>query len=49
MLTGEVMPKQDALPCLRRTAFPKASMLEAHLAMLEEAKKRDHRKNRKRA
>ena len=26
------------------TAFPKASMLEAHLAMLEEAKKRDHRK-----
>lgn len=26
------------------TAFPKASMLEEHLAMLEEAKKRDHRK-----
>ena len=26
------------------TAFPKASMLEAHLEMLEEAKKRDHRK-----
>ena len=26
------------------TAFPKASMLEAHLQMLEEAKKRDHRK-----
>lgn len=26
------------------TAFPKASELEAHLAMLEEAKKRDHRK-----
>lgn len=26
------------------TAFPKASMLETHLAMLEEAKKRDHRK-----
>ena len=26
------------------TAFPKASMLEAHLALLEEAKKRDHRK-----
>lgn len=26
------------------TAFPKASMLEDHLAMLEEAKKRDHRK-----
>ena len=26
------------------TAFPKASMLEKHLAMLEEAKKRDHRK-----
>ncbi len=26
------------------TAFPKASMLEAHLHMLEEAKKRDHRK-----
>lgn len=25
-------------------AFPKASMLEDHLAMLEEAKKRDHRK-----
>lgn len=25
-------------------AFPKASMLEEHLAMLEEAKKRDHRK-----
>lgn len=26
------------------TAFPKASMLEEHLTMLEEAKKRDHRK-----
>lgn len=26
------------------TAFPKASMLEEHMAMLEEAKKRDHRK-----
>ena len=26
------------------TAFPKASMLEEHLQMLEEAKKRDHRK-----
>ena len=26
------------------TAFPKASMLEAYLTMLEEAKKRDHRK-----
>lgn len=26
------------------TAFPKASMLEEHLAMLEEAKKRDHNK-----
>lgn len=26
------------------TAFPKASILEEHLAMLEEAKKRDHRK-----
>lgn len=26
------------------TAFPKASMLEAHLNMLEEAKKRDHNK-----
>ena len=26
------------------TAFPKASELEAHLTMLEEAKKRDHRK-----
>ncbi len=26
------------------TAFPKASMLEEHLAVLEEAKKRDHRK-----
>lgn len=26
------------------TAFPKASMLEEHLAMREEAKKRDHRK-----
>ena len=26
------------------TAFPKASMLEEHLDMLEEAKKRDHRK-----
>ena len=26
------------------TAFPKASMLEAHLTMLEEAKKRDHNK-----
>ncbi len=26
------------------TAFPKASQLEAHLAMLEEAKKRDHNK-----
>ncbi len=26
------------------TAFPKASMLEAYLQMLEEAKKRDHRK-----
>ena len=26
------------------TAFPKASLLEEHLAMLEEAKKRDHRK-----
>ena len=26
------------------TAFPKASMLEEHLVMLEEAKKRDHRK-----
>lgn len=26
------------------TAFPKASMLDAHLQMLEEAKKRDHRK-----
>lgn len=26
------------------TAFPKASMLDEHLAMLEEAKKRDHRK-----
>lgn len=26
------------------TAFPKAAMLETHLAMLEEAKKRDHRK-----
>lgn len=26
------------------TAFPKASMLEEHIAMLEEAKKRDHRK-----
>ena len=26
------------------TAFPKASLLEEHLALLEEAKKRDHRK-----
>ena len=26
------------------TAFPKASMLEAHLAAIEEAKRRDHRK-----
>lgn len=26
------------------TAFPKASMLEEHMAMLEEAKKREHRK-----
>ena len=26
------------------TAFPKTSMLEEHMAMLEEAKKRDHRK-----
>lgn len=26
------------------TAFPKASLLDEHLAMLEEAKKRDHRK-----
>ena len=26
------------------TAFPKASELEAHLTMLEEAKKRDHNK-----
>lgn len=26
------------------TAFPKASMLEEHMAMFEEAKKRDHRK-----
>ena len=26
------------------TAFPKASMLEAHLSAIEEAKRRDHRK-----
>ena len=34
----------DAQNKMYGTAFPKASMLEAHLQMLEEAKKRDHRK-----
>ena len=35
---------RDSLCRVYGTAFPKASELEAHLAMLEEAKKRDHRK-----
>ncbi len=35
---------RDSLCRMYGTAFPKASELEAHLAMLEEAKKRDHRK-----
>ena len=35
---------RDSLCRVYGTAFPKASELEAYLAMLEEAKKRDHRK-----
>ena len=35
---------RDSLCRVYGTAFPKVSELEAHLAMLEEAKKRDHRK-----
>lgn len=35
---------KDSLCRVYGTAFPKASELEAYLAMLEEAKKRDHRK-----
>ena len=35
---------RDGLCRVYGTAFPKASELEAYLAMLEEAKKRDHRK-----
>lgn len=36
--------KNAQLTRLYGVTFPKASMLEEHLAMLEEAKKRDHRK-----
>lgn len=36
--------KNKMLQRIYGTAFPKLSMLEAHLNMLEEAKKRDHRK-----
>lgn len=36
--------KNKMLSRIYGTAFPKASELEAYLAMLEEAKKRDHRK-----
>ena len=35
---------RDSLCRVYGVAFPKASELDAHLAMLEEAKKRDHRK-----
>lgn len=36
--------KKKMLQRIYGTSFPKLSMLEAHLNMLEEAKKRDHRK-----
>lgn len=36
--------KNKMLQRIYGTAFPKASMLEEHLAAIEEAKKRDHRK-----
>ena len=36
--------KNKSLSRVYATAFPKASMLEEHLTMLEEAKKRDHNK-----
>lgn len=36
--------KNKMLQRIYGTSFPKASLLEAHLHMLEEAKKRDHRK-----
>lgn len=39
---GDAKGKQ--LSRIYGTAFPKASLLEEHLAVLEEAKKRDHRK-----
>ncbi|NLW78582.1 MAG: threonine--tRNA ligase [Ruminococcaceae bacterium] len=45
--TGAYWHGDSRLPMLSRiygTAYPKASELEAHLALLEEAKKRDHRK-----
>lgn len=36
--------KNKMLQRIYGTSFPKASLMEAHLTMLEEAKKRDHRK-----
>ena len=43
-LTGEAVKRTRCSPDIYATAFPKASELEAYLNMIEEAKKRDHRK-----
>ena len=49
VLTGEEMKKNKMLTRIYGISYPKKAQLDEYLTMLEEAKKRDHRKLGKRA
>ncbi len=44
VLSGVVMPKREQMTRIYGISFPKKKMLNEYLVVLEEAKKRDHRK-----